>query len=107
MVRILIIVLTLLIGQAAYAQQDPTAPLGWYNKKSSAVAKVKRYSLPTLQSIVCDDGTHCFAMLNDKILSSGQSVAGYKIKSITFERVTLVRAGKTWNLELFNSDVRQ
>ncbi|GAD78712.1 hypothetical protein [Vibrio ezurae] len=107
MVRVIAITLLFLLSSVAHAAQDPTAPLGWYSKKSSSVAKRKTAPLPKLQSIVCDDGSQCFAMLNDKILSNGQFVAGYKIKAITFEQVTLVRAGKTWNLEIFNSDIRQ
>ncbi|WP_119011425.1 MSHA biogenesis protein MshK [Vibrio superstes] len=106
MVR-LILVLSILMAPALHAAQDPTAPLGWYKKKSSNTTKVRTYPLPTLQSIVCDDGSQCFAMLNDKILSNGQSVAGYEVRSITAERVVLARAGKIWQLELFNSDVRQ
>ncbi|CAM3018121.1 MSHA biogenesis protein MshK [Vibrio rarus] len=101
------LLLTLGFGQIAYAQQDPTAPLGWYSKKSSSVAKVKTYALPTLQSVVCDEGAQCFAMLNDNILSEGQSIAGYHVKKITSQRVTLARNGKVWHLALFNSDVRQ
>ncbi|MEZ9329248.1 MSHA biogenesis protein MshK [Vibrio breoganii] len=108
MVKVIMMGLVLLVGgQTAYAAQDPTAPLGWYKKKSTVVAKARTYPLPTLQSIVCDEGSKCFAMLNDKILSDGQSVAGYEIRHISSERVIVARAGKIWRLELFNSDVRQ
>jgi MSHA biogenesis protein MshK len=105
--KVLVIFFSCIVSCGAYAAQDPTAPLGWIKPKSSTVETVKTYPLPALQSIVCGEGTQCVAMFNDKILSQGQSVSGYLIKEITFERVTLARAGKTWQLELFNSNVKQ
>lgn len=106
MAKALVIFLAAMVSLSAYAAQDPTAPLGWNKSKSSASARAKTYPLPTLQSIVCDQGTQCFVMLNDKIVTKGQSVSGYQIQGITSDRVTLARAGKTWQLELFNSNVK-
>lgn len=107
MVKRILFLLILCVSTSVSAEQDPTAPLGWYAPKPSATKSVKTYPLPVLQSIVCDSGSQCVAMLNDKILSKNQNVAGYKIVSISKEDVVVARAGKTWQLQLFNSNVRQ
>ncbi|WP_261816091.1 MSHA biogenesis protein MshK [Vibrio gallicus] len=107
MVRVILYAFIILISGSVFAEQDPTAPLGWYKPAKSTAKKVNRHPLPTLQSIICDSDTQCVAMLNDKILSKKQSVAGYKIDTITKEDVIVSRAGKTWQLQLFNSNVRR
>lgn len=107
MVKNILLFLMLSVPCSVFAQQDPTAPLGWYAPKASGVKRAKTYPLPVLQSIVCDSGSQCVAMLNDRILSKNQSVAGYKIVSISKEDVVVARAGKTWQLQLFNTNVRQ
>nr|WP_267135447.1 MSHA biogenesis protein MshK [Vibrio sp. CK2-1] len=61
------------------------------------------YRVPSLQSIVCNDGGgQCRAILNNKIVSKGESVSGYRVADISREYVTLTRGSKTWNLELFS-----
>ncbi len=107
MVNKILFLLAFCVSFGVFAEQDPTAPLGWYAPKASNSQRAKTYPLPVLQSIVCDSSSQCVAMLNDRILSKNQSVAGYKLVSITKENVVVARAGKTWQLQLFNSNVRQ
>lgn len=102
MVRTYILSLLLLASTGALAQDDPTAPLDWMTGKTSTQPKRIYYNVPALQSIVCEDGANtCRAVLNDKIVSKGESVSGYRVSDISRENVTLTRGSKTWNLELF------
>ncbi len=101
MVRTYLLSLLLLVSTGALAQDDPTAPLDWMTGKTTKPKRVY-YRVPVLQSIVCEDGTtQCRAVLNDKIVSKGESVSGYRVADISRENVTLTRGSKTWNLELF------
>ncbi|WP_416376206.1 MSHA biogenesis protein MshK [Vibrio algivorus] len=82
---------------------DPTAPLDWMTGKIPAAKPGPvYYRVPSLQSIVCNDGGQCRAILNDRIVSKGESVSGYRVADISREYVTLTRGSKTWNLELFS-----
>lgn len=111
MVKRLILVLFLLnVTTVAYADQDPTAPLGWIRPEGKAPVKQrqvrKRPPLPALQSIICKQSIHCSAVLNNKLLSAGESVRGYRVVSISQETVTLSRGGRKWTLELFPVDIK-
>lgn len=103
MVRILSFALGVLLCFGVSAKQDPTAPLDWTQAKpASSGAKKVYYRVPTLQSIICDDGSECRAVVNNQIVSKGQSVSGYKVMEINRQQVALARGSKTWNLELFS-----
>ncbi|WP_417883714.1 MSHA biogenesis protein MshK [Vibrio rumoiensis] len=103
MVRTLILSLLLLMSGNVLAQDDdPTAPLDWMTGKVPAKSGPVYYRVPSLQSIVCNDGGQCRAILNNKIVSKGESVSGYRVADISREYVTLTRGSKTWNLELFS-----
>ncbi|WP_232733533.1 MSHA biogenesis protein MshK [Vibrio sp. HA2012] len=111
MVRQWIWVLCLIsVTSAVNASQDPTAPLGWVStgKADSVAAKpaAKKYALPALQSIICSTSDVCSAVLGGQLVSEGESVHGYKVKTITKETVTVVRGGKRWALELFPVDIK-
>lgn len=105
--KIGVLLLAIIFTAGAGAAQDPTAPLGKVKPKPVKIVKARSYPLPRLQGIVCEQGADCVAMLNDRILTRGDRVAGYQIKGITSDIVTLTRAGKQWRLELFNSNVKQ
>ncbi len=110
MVKKLIISISLmLVAGASWASQDPTAPLGWNKPAVSSNAKpaVKRYRLPTLNSIVCQTGSQCTAVMNNKIVEQGQLIRGYRVVSITNEFVTLKRGNRQWKLELFGLNVKK
>lgn len=93
---------------AAFAQQDPTAPLGWQKApESKPVKKVVRHKVPTLQSIVCGEQSECYAILNGKALSAGEKINGYQLNSIQSGYVTVARGGKQWKLEMFPLEVKQ
>jgi MSHA biogenesis protein MshK len=87
---------------------DPTAPLTWVAPAKPKAAKKKAYyPVPKLQSIVCVDGNLCSVILNDRLVSQGEWVSGYQVKTIHNEHVVLVRQGKRWVLELFDSTIKQ
>ncbi|PWI32022.1 MSHA biogenesis protein MshK [Vibrio albus] len=94
----------------AYADQDPTAPLGWTQpevRKPVTQKKVRRRpQVPALQSIICKQPDACSAVLNDTLLSQGDSILGYRVIAITNEKVTLKRGGRMWALELFPVDIK-
>ncbi|NMR95259.1 MSHA biogenesis protein MshK, partial [Vibrio parahaemolyticus] len=52
--KLIISLLVMAAAGTAWANQDPTAPLGWEKPavETSAKPKVKRYRLPKLNSIV-------------------------------------------------------
>ena len=107
MVRIILLSL-LFCGQVAWAEQDPTAPLGWLTPQQAAPAKKSptQYRLPSLESIVCKGDTPCYAILNGQILAQGETVRGYRVKNIDPEYVTLQRNSKQWKLEMFSLDIK-
>lgn len=104
MARTYILPLLLIISGGVFAQDDdPTAPLDWMTGKAETKPARVYYRVPSLQSIVCHDGEEqCRAVLNNKIVSKGESVSGYRVADISRENVTLTRGSKTWNLELFS-----
>ncbi len=93
--------------QTVLANNDPTAPLSWQAPAKKKAAVRRSQALPKLQSIVCSTTTECHAILNDKILTSGEWISGYQVKSINKDIVTLAKKGKQWKLGLFNSKVKQ
>lgn len=104
MVKSLLLALLVITSHCASGAQDPTAPLGWL----SAPEKPKRvqYNVPVLQSIICQKDSPCIAILNDKVISSGESINGYRINNIDEKKVTLTRGSKTWHLELFTQVIK-
>ena len=109
MVKKLIISLALVsIAGSCWANQDPTAPLGWTKPATEqAKPKAKQYRLPTLNSIVCKPNTPCVAILNDRIVEPGAKLNGYQVASINSEFVTLKRGNRQWKLELFGLNVKK
>ena len=108
MVRTLLLSI-LISSQMAWAEQDPTAPLGWLTpqqKTTSAKKAPTRYRLPSLESIVCKGDTPCYAIMNGQILGQGETIRGYRVKNIDPEYVTLQRSSKQWKLEMFSLDVK-
>ncbi|HDY7868717.1 TPA: MSHA biogenesis protein MshK [Vibrio vulnificus] len=106
MVRFLLLSLCF-AGGNAYATQDPTAPLGWTKPAQTKPSAQRKYRLPTLQSIVCQSPKECVAILNDDVVSVGETIRGYKVTQIDSDVVTLKRGSKLWKLELFNLDIKE
>ncbi|WP_104046296.1 MSHA biogenesis protein MshK [Vibrio jasicida] len=102
------LVLVVAVG-SSWANQDPTAPLGWQKTatESQAKPKAKQYRLPTLNSIVCKPNTECVAILNNRIVEPGVKLNGYRVASINSEFVTLKRGDRQWKLELFGLNVKK
>lgn len=98
-----------LTGYLANAAEDPTAPLDWAKPQVTNKPKVrKNYSLPSIQSIVCEqDSQGCYAIMNNKMVNRGEVISGYKIINITSEKVDITRSGKRWELRLFPLDFKQ
>lgn len=108
MVKVRLIMLLALAPLAAWASQDPTAPLGWEQpKQDTTQTKVVSKPVPSLQSIVCLDEDECRAIVSGKVVLVGESVSGYQVSRIEPEVVTLSRGGKQWKLKLFALDVKQ
>ncbi|MGF1752903.1 MSHA biogenesis protein MshK, partial [Vibrio makurazakiensis] len=63
-------------------------------------------SLPTLQSIVCVGEQPCHAILSGEVLAQGESIRGYRVKTIEPEYVYLQKNSKKWKLELFSLDIK-
>ncbi len=93
----------------AWAEQDPTAPLGWKKPAVASNAKpaAKQYRLPKLNSILCQTNSQCTAIMNNQIVEQGQLFSGYRVVSITSEFVTLKRGNRQWKLELFGLNVKK
>ncbi len=94
---------------AAWASQDPTAPLDWRQPvgRSNTKSAAKQYRLPKLNSIVCQTNNPCTAIMNNQIVEQGQWIRGYRVVSITSEFVTLKRGKRQWKLELFGLNVKK
>ncbi|PMM04192.1 MSHA biogenesis protein MshK [Vibrio kanaloae] len=108
MVRMLLLSL-LFSSPMAWAEQDPTAPLGWLTPQQKTTPTKKaptHYRLPSLESIVCKGDTPCYAVLNGQILGQGETITGYRVKNIDPEYVTLQRSSKQWKLEMFSLDIK-
>nr|WP_275665537.1 MSHA biogenesis protein MshK [Vibrio sp. Isolate33] len=104
------LLLSLLFSSSlVWAEQDPTAPLGWLSPQQKTAPAKKapvQYRLPSLESIVCKGDTPCYAILNGQILAQGETIRGYRVKNIDPEYVTLQRNSKQWKLEMFSLDVK-
>ena len=108
MVRIFL-ALAVIFSSFGYANQDPTAPLGWQAPKTKTQKQIKKKVIapvPTLQSIICAEGAPCYAILNDKVVEKGKFIQGYLANRIEPEFVDLIKSGKKWRLELFPSDIK-
>ncbi|MFW8631569.1 MSHA biogenesis protein MshK [Vibrio natriegens] len=105
---IISIALTVIAG-GVWADQDPTAPLGWQKPvaESNAKSTKKQSRLPTLNSIVCKVGSQCSAILDNQIVEQGELFKGYRVVSITSEFVTLKQSNRQWKLELFGLNVKK
>lgn len=97
------------IAGGVWADQDPTAPLGWQKPAAESNAKPtkKRSRLPTLNSIVCKVGSQCSAIMDNQIVEQGELFKGYSVVSITSEFVTLKQSNRQWKLELFGLNVKK
>ncbi|ENM5748957.1 MSHA biogenesis protein MshK [Vibrio mimicus] len=100
------VLLALIIAANSYANEDPTAPLGWVNPPKAELQKPS-YPVPTLQSIMCAEGSRCYAIIEQKVVAQGDVVNGYRVAAIHPDKVKLTRAGKEWQLALFALDVKQ
>ncbi len=107
MVRGKVILAWLLVSGVAQAQmQDPTAPLGWAAPAAQAPSvKPVVVKVPQLHSIICVQS--CQAVLNDRVVSQGDSINGYQVARITADQVTLRRGEQQWQLALFSLDIKQ
>ncbi|GAB2669090.1 MSHA biogenesis protein MshK [Vibrio panuliri] len=93
---------------AAMASQDPTAPLNWQQApKAVAKKKVVQPRVPNLQSIVCGESRDCYAILDGHTKATGENIAGFRVKQISADYVTVTRGSKQWKLELFPLEVKQ
>lgn len=101
------LIIAFFFSVSAYAEQDPTAPLGWEKPKNVASQKKKiTYRLPKIQSIFCSEDKNCSAILSDTSVSKGDSIKGYYVNNIQSDHVTLSRGGKQWKLEMFSLDIK-
>ncbi|MDF2155622.1 MSHA biogenesis protein MshK [Vibrio sp. CAU 1672] len=110
MVKHLMMVLMLAaVSSASWANQDPTAPLGWQKPavQSKVTTKTRQYRLPTLNSIVCNPDSQCVAVMNNQIVEQGKLFKGYRIAQINSEYVTLKRGSRQWKLEPFRLNIKQ
>jgi MSHA biogenesis protein MshK len=107
--KLIISLLVMAATGTAWANQDPTAPLGWEKPavETSAKPKAKQYRLPTLNSIVCKPSTACVAIMDNKLVEKGELFKGYRVASINSEFVTLKRGNRQWDLELFGLNVKK
>lgn len=87
----------------AIANNDPTAPLGFAPQAKTSAAP--QAALPQLQSILCRQT--CNAIVNDEVVETGDSIAGYRITAISESVVKLARGGQNWELSLFSLDIKQ
>ena len=97
----------MLLCSSVYAAQDPTAPLGWVKQEQANNAVQVKHRLPRLNSIVCQSANECVAILNNEVVSIGETVRGYKVTKIEPETVTLTRGSQHWTLELFHLDIKE
>ncbi|BCN25200.1 MSHA biogenesis protein MshK [Vibrio alfacsensis] len=107
--KLMISIALVVVSGSVFANQDPTAPLGWKQPAAQAQAKpkVKQYRVPTLNSIVCKPNSDCIAILNNRLVEQGAQVNGYRVSRITSEFVTLKRGDRHWKLELFRLNVKK
>ncbi|MBD1558978.1 MSHA biogenesis protein MshK [Vibrio sp. S9_S30] len=102
--------LAIILSSFGYANQDPTAPLGWQAPKTTTQNQSKRKAVvpvPKLQSIICTEGASCYAIIDDTVVEKGKYMQGYLVNRIEPEFVDLIKSGKRWRLELFPSDIKQ
>jgi len=106
-VRFIGFVMLLMHFQVA-ASQDPTAPLGWLAPKKTTPTHrpVRKAPLPQLQSIVCENGKQCYAIINDRIVEQGKVINGYTTSRVTPEFVVIKKGAKQWKLELFTAKIK-
>ncbi|WP_239502555.1 MSHA biogenesis protein MshK [Vibrio astriarenae] len=108
MVKQLLFITLATMSVGSYAAQDPTAPLGWSAPKKSTTPVKRSYRVPKLNSIICKpEQADCSAILNSRIVATGDSVNGYQVNKITDQYVTLTRAGKQWKLQMFTLDIKE
>ncbi|ALP40887.1 MSHA biogenesis protein MshK [Aeromonas schubertii] len=81
--------------------KDPTTPL---SGGGAGDAQVAAAGLPRLQSIVLGNGP-ALAVLGGKSYRQGDQVAGWRISSITGDRVMLERGQEKTSLTLFGDKV--
>lgn len=91
-------------GSTVFAQQDPTAPLGWQQQSSSIT--VSSPKLPQLQSVICYP-QRCRAILSGQDVAVGGQIKGYTVSRINDSSVVLTRNGKQWQLSLFAVNIKQ
>ncbi len=87
---------------------DPTGP--WGDSSPSAVPKTgsskKRPRVPSLQAIFTRDDKS-FAIMDDKEVTEGSWISGYRIRRITTNYVYFTRNGKEYRLSLFSSKIKK
>ena len=91
-------------AQPASQAIDPTGPWGSPHKVHGNDSKV-RQRMPTLQAIFVR-GQQYIAVMDDKEVVAGSSVAGYKVRRITAKFVYFTAQGKEFRLALFASNIK-
>jgi MSHA biogenesis protein MshK len=78
------------------AAQDPTRPPSWMTGSTAAKTSKK---LPILQQILISENRKS-AVINGKLVSEGEMVAGAKLININRDWVTILRSGRRITLRL-------
>lgn len=105
LLRSAVVISALMVSVGAFANSDPTAPLGFTPATPSTTQKAPR--LPRLQAILCDGQSQCAAILNGLSRKQGQHINGFVVSKIDDSHVELQRDGKRWTLTVFNSQLVQ
>ncbi|OUS39893.1 hypothetical protein A9R00_08810 [Oleispira antarctica] len=79
----------LVLGSSTNADQDPMRPPSWVKQKSMSSVKSKGIKLQ--QILISKDRK--IVIINNQILTEGQSIAGMKITKIESAQVMFRRAG--------------
>lgn len=83
---------------------DPTGPWGAADPIVRSQTKA-RVQTPNLQAIFVRDNIH-IAIMNDKEVSAGSWVSGFKVRRITDGFVYFIRNDKEFRLSLFGSEIK-
>lgn len=74
-------------------KRDPFNPL--VQKKSSKTKKEVQPDIQLKLKAITHDANNSFVMINDAILTEGESIAGYRVDQIYKDKVKLTKNGKS------------
>ncbi len=94
------VMMSLSVG-SCMASTDPTAPLGWRAPNVAKSVTAKPAVRLNVQSIVCPDKAECHAIINQRVLSVNDYIAGHRIQAIDQDGVWLFKQGRRLRLTLF------